>query len=443
MKNILLAICGLLLVSSVQGQKINTRKLDLYFKTLDEHQKFMGSVAVSRNGKVIYKKTIGWADVEKGILADEHSKYRIGSISKTFTAVLTLKAIEEGKLTVDQTIDRFFPELENAGKITVKQLLTHHSGIHNFTDDEGYLTWHTKQMSEEEMLKLITEAGSDFEPGSKAEYSNSNFVLLTYLLEKVNEMSYADLLKLHITEPLALKNTFLGGKINSEAHECKSYEFTGNWKEEPETDISIPMGAGGVVATVVDLVKFSDALFSGKLLKKESLEFMKTMEDGYGAGLFHLPFYDKTGYGHTGGIDGFTSVFSYFSDGKISYALVSNGTNYNNNMLSMAVLSAVYNKPFDIPVFTRYDVTVDEMDSYQGEYVSEQIQLKITITRNKKTLYAQAEGQSSFPLEAAEKDTFRFDRAGVILEFNPLDKTMVLKQGGATFLFIKKHPSGE
>jgi CubicO group peptidase (beta-lactamase class C family) len=112
------------------------------------------------------------------------------------------------------------------------------------------------------------------------------------------------------------------------------------WNAEAETDISIPIGAGGIVSTPTDLTKFSDALFGGKLLKTESLEIMKTIKDQYGIGLFQIPFFDKKGYGHTGGIDGFTSVFIHFSDENISYALISNGTNFNNNDISIAVLSA-------------------------------------------------------------------------------------------------------
>ena len=106
--------------------------------------------------------------------------------------------------------------------------------------------------------------------------------------------------------------------------------------------MSVPLGAGAIVSTPIDLVKFSNALFNGKLLKAESLEKMKTIKDGYGMGLFQIPFYDKVSYGHTGGIDGFTSVFSHFDDNNVSYALTSNGSDFNNNNISIAVLRAVF-----------------------------------------------------------------------------------------------------
>jgi hypothetical protein len=165
---------------------------------------------------------------------------------------------------------------------------------------------------------------------------------------------------------------------------------------------------------------------------------MKTMNEGYDIGLFQIPFYDKIGYGHTGGIDGFSSVFSYFADGNISYALTSNGLNFNSNNISIAVLSAVFDKPYNIPKFTNYKVSSADLDQYLGVYASKEISLKITITKNNTTLIAQATGQSALPLEAIEKDRFPFDQTRIVLEFNPTEKTMIVKQGCGQFIFTKK-----
>jgi hypothetical protein len=161
------------------------------------------------------------------------------------------------------------------------------------------------------------------------------------------------------------------------------------------------------------LVKFSDALFDGKLVKPESLELMKSIIDNYGIGLLQIPFYDRSGYGHTGGIDGFSSVFAHFADGSISYAMTSNGTNYNNNNISIAVLSAVFGRDYDIPKFSTFNISTQELDKYLGVYSSSEIPLKITITKDGETLIAQATGQSAFPLEATEMHKFMFDQQGL------------------------------
>ncbi len=440
MKKTILTTALLLTIGQIGFSQTNfdKAKLDNYFNVLEENNKFMGSVAVSKNGEIIYTKTIGLADVENKVKATEKSKYRIGSISKSFTAVLVLKAVEGKKLKLDQTIDKWFPTIKNAKKITVRHLLSHRSGIHNFTNDKDYLTWNTQPKTEKELVEIITKGGSDFNPDSKAEYSNSNYVLLTYIIEKTFKKSYSDLLQEFIVKPIGLTNTYVFGKINPSNYECKSYTFVGTWKEEAETDYTIPLGAGAITSTPTDLTKFADALFGGKLLTNKSLEIMKTIKDGYGIGLFQFPFYNSVGYGHTGGIDGFKSVYSHFPDDNISYALISNGTNMNINEISIAVLSAVYDKPYEIPVFATFNVTSEELDKYLGVYSSKQIPLKITITKEGNTLIAQGTGQPAFPLEATGKDKFKFDQAGAKFEFNPTDKTMILFQGGGQIVFTKE-----
>jgi CubicO group peptidase (beta-lactamase class C family) len=420
------------------AQDIDKVKLDAYFETLETNGKFMGSVAVSQNGTLLYAKSVGFADIGQGIKANGQSKYRIGSITKIFTTVLVFKAVEEGKLNLTQTLDKYFPEIVNADKITISHLLYHRSGISNFTDSESYKNWSTQPKTEREMLEIISKSGSDFEPGTECSYSNSNFVLLTFILEKICKKTYSKLINESIVEPLCLKNTYYGGKIDVAMGECQSYKYIERWKIEPETDMSIPFGSGGIVSTPVDLIKFGDALFNGKLVSANSLAQMKTIKDRFGMGLFPMPFYDKKGFGHTGGIDGFTSNFAYFPGDGISFAYTSNGTNYSGNDIAIAVLSAVYRKPFEIPAFEDFDIKTEDLDKYLGTYSSNQIPLEITVSKDNKTLIVQATGQPSFPLEAAGKDKFKSDMLKAVMEFNPDDRTVILKQGGGEFLFTLK-----
>jgi CubicO group peptidase (beta-lactamase class C family) len=438
-RSIFLALWIGLCVRPAASQDFEKEKLDAYFQALESNDQFMGSVAVMRDGKILYSRSLGYVDLDGRIKANDESKYRIGSISKTFTAVLILRAVEEKKLNLNQTIQKYFPTIENAGKITIKNLLNHRSGIRNFTNDEQYLTWHTQPKTEKEMVAIIAAGGSVFEPGAKAEYSNSNYVLLTYILEKTFKNSYPKILNRYIAAPLGLTNTYFGGKINTTNNECKSYRFNDGWMPEPETDLSIPLGAGGIVSTSTDLVTFSHALFSGKLLKKESLELMKSVIDRFGLGLIQFPFYDKSGYGHTGGIDGFSSLLVNFEN-DVSYALLSNGTRMNTNDISIAVLSAVYGKPYHVPDFKSqsHNPSDEELESYGGVYSSPQFPLKITITKSGKSLMAQATGQPSFVLTATAKNRFEFPQAGLVLEFDVAANTMLLKQAGAEHLLKRE-----
>ncbi len=424
----------------LKSQQFNKAKLDSFFDLLEAKDRFMGSVAISKQGKVIYTRSLGWADVSKKQKVNENTLYRIGSISKTFTAVLVIKAVEEGKLRLDQKLSGFFPGQPNSEKITIEHLLRHQSGIANFTDDSSYLNWNTTPQSESELSARIAAMGSVFEPGSKSEYSNSNYVFLTYILQKAMGSDFSSLLERWITKPLKLQNTRLGGKIDLSRNECKSYGYGEGWVEETETDMSIPLGAGAIISTPTDLVKFSDALMGGKVLKPESFTLMSKLERDFGFGLFSIPFYEMNALGHTGGIDGFQSVFSHFKEADVSYALTSNGSRIDNNDVSIAMLSALFGKPFSLPEFSDYAPQAADLEPLTGLYASSQMPLKITVSLSGTALSAQATGQSAFPLEPIAPNRFQFLPAGIEMTFNPAEQSMTLKQGGATFQF-KKEPS--
>ena len=418
------------------SQTIDKVKLDHYLQTLEANNKFMGSVAIARDGKVLYTKAIGFRVVEDKLKPNESTKYRIGSISKTFTAALLFKAIEEKKIDLAQTLDKYFPTVKYADRITMGHLLNHHSGIHNFTNDADYSKWYTQLKREAEMVTLISALASDFEPGSKAAYSNSNYVLLTYVLQKLYKKSYAEILEESIIKPLGLKNTYYGGKIDKANNESFSYQFNSEWIKQEETDMSIPAGAGAIVSTPTDLTSFAHALFNGKIVSAESLEKMKTIQDGYGMGLFEAPFHQKKSYGHNGGIDGFSSNFGYFPEDKVAIALTSNGSAYDNNKISLALLSSVFNKPYELPVFI--SLNTEDLDQYLGIYSAKNFPLKITISKSDHILMGQATGQPSFKLDATAKHVFNFDQAGLVMHFNPETKEMTLKQGGRDFLLFKE-----
>jgi CubicO group peptidase (beta-lactamase class C family) len=428
----------LFIVTTIIGfsQNIDTKKLDQYLEALEKNNKFMGSVALLKDGKVIYTKQVGFSDIETSKKPNKDTKYRIGSISKTFTATLIFKAIESNKISLQNTLDEFYPTIPNSKKITISNLLNHRSGIHNFTQDSDYPSYESLFKSEKEMIDLMSKKGSDFEPNTMAAYSNSNYLILSYILQKIYKKSYADILTELIIDPVSLKNTKFGGKIKLNNNESNSYVLRDKWIKKNETNLSIPMGAGGIISTPSDLTLFANALFNGKIINEKSLESMTHIEDRFGKGLFKIPFYDKISFGHTGTIDGFHSVLGYFPNEKCAFSLISNGLNYNNNDISIAVLNCLFNKNYEIPSFKVYKFTADELKQYLGIYSNKDFPLKIYISNKENTLYAQATGQAEFKLEAIEKDIFKFDLAGITLKFNPEKNEMNFKQG--TFKYVLK-----
>ena len=429
----------------VFSQNMNKPKLDSLFNILAEKNKAMGSLTISKNGTVLYSKTIGYSFIsgKEKIPSTNITKYRIGSISKMFTATMILQLMEEGKIKLSTTLDTYFPTIPNAEKITINNLLNHRSGIHNFTDDANYVQWMTQPKTPEEMLAIIAKNKVDFEPNAKFSYSNSNYVLLGYIIEKITKQSYSKNLKARITSKIGLANTYYGGKPDIGKNESFSYQLDSTWKQSPVTDMSIPGGAGAIVSKPTDLTKFIEALFSLKLVSANSLNQMKTLTDGYGLGMFQVPFYERIAYGHNGGIDGFASNLGYFPKDSVAIAYCTNGQEYPVNNILIGVLSIFFNKDYSIPKFEADTVqaptlTTEDLDKYLGVYSSTQIPIKITITKDKTTLIAQGAGQPSFPLKPAAKDKFKFERAGILLEFNTEKNEMTLKQGGGSFLFTKE-----
>lgn len=424
-------------LGTVLSQNFNKPKLDSLMDILAEKNNAMGSLIISSDGAVVYSRAIGYSQISSNekLPATNQTKYRIGSITKMFTATMIFQLIEDGKLSLTTTVDKYFPQLPNAGKITISNLLNHRSGLHNFTDDPEYQTWMTQPKTREEMLAIIAKGGVDFQPNEKFSYSNSGYVVLGYILEKVSKQSYSKYLSNRITSKIGLSNTYVATRTETKKNESFSYRFSTSWEQAPETDMSIPGAAGAIVSTPADLAKFIESLFSLKLVSNASLSQMKTLTDGYGMGMFQIPFYEKQAFGHNGGIDGFESTLAYFPEDDLAVAYCTNGQVYPMNNILIGVLSIYFNKPYSIPTFS---LKPEDLDKYLGVYSTTQIPLKITITRNAATLFAQATGQQSFPLDATEKDKFKFDPAGIIIEFNPDKDEMTLKQGGENVLFTKE-----
>ncbi len=438
MKRLIIITLLTVVAATTFAQTFKQERLDSLLNLLQEKDKFMGSIAMAKNGKLLYTRSIGYSDVANAHKADPQTKYHIGSITKMFTATLIMKAVEAKKLSLDQTLDKYYPQVENAKKITIRQMLTHRSGIHNITNDSVYLSYYTQPKSEKELMGLIASSKSDFEPDSKSGYSNSNFIILTYILENIYHKPYADILKEQILIPGSLSSTHYGGKINANKNEAYSYFYKTTWAQEPETDPSIPLGAGAIVSTPTDLTSFITQLFAGKFVSTQTLDTMKSIRDNFGIGMGKFPYANSTSYGHTGGIDGFQSILVYFPEEQLSVAITANGLVYPYNNVLRCALSIYFNQPFEMPVFKTVAISPESLDQFIGNYTTTQIPIKIKITKVDNKLYGQATGQQAFPLEASSATTFQYEPAGVVLEFNTDKKEMLLKQGGQTFQFTKE-----
>ena len=420
------------------AQQTKFQKIDSLLTFLNANNKFMGSVAIRQNGNVVFSKAYGFADVETNKKLDENTKLKIGSITKTFTATMIMQLVDEKKLTLDTKLSKFYPKIPNADKITIHMLLHHRTGIPDFlNDDPNVAQYIYVENKKEYLIKRIEGYTPAFDPNSQFKYSNSNYNLLGYILEDITKKSYAENLNARIVKKLNLKNTLYPGKIEVSKNEGYSYIFNGTtWEKIPEWSTSLAFAAGAIMSTPNDLNAFLNALLDGKLVSAASLEQMKTMEDTYGMGLIIAPFDGKKFYGHTGGIENFRAAAGYLPEENLGFSIIVNGDNYNRNDIAIGILSLFYDQPYPFPNLKGFAVNREILQKYSGVYSSKAVPLKITVTTVNDELFAQASGQSAFPLTAKSDTEFVFDAARIKMIFG--DNKFTIEQGGSGVEFTKE-----
>lgn len=440
--NFFLAFAILILTlgdSAIKAQTFSGyQKIDTLLNLLSTNNKFMGTVAILKNNETVYSSACGLADIEKNIPNTTNTRFRVGSISKMFTSVMTFQLIEEKKLQLDTKLSAFYPAIVNADIITIKDLLVHQSGLWSVTDDSLYLSWNTQPKTHEELLAMIMAQPAVFAPGEKSSYSNTNYLLLGYILETITGKDFATNLQERICKKAGLESTYYGVPTNTANNESYSYSIeNAKWVKDNETDMSIPNGAGGVVSTAEDLTTFVNALFNGQLISEGSLSEMIKSEGKYAKGIFRMPFYELQGYGHTGGIDGFRSVLIYYPEEKLGLAICSNGLSYNQNDMIIAVLSIALGKEYKLPEFKNLQITAEQLKKYEGVYSSDDFPIKLTIKLEGQSLTAQGTGQSPFPLEAESETEFSFHAGGIKIAFIN-DNQLNIKQGAMDLIMTKE-----
>jgi len=317
--------------------------VDRYLGSLSESNKFMGSVSVTNNGNQIYNRAFGYRDIEKQQFNVSNTLFRIGSITKTFTAVLIVQLVEEGLLSFEDKLSLYYPEIPNAELITIDMMLHHQSGIYDLTSHPDYIEYFNIPKTKQEILDILITYAPAFEPETNVEYSNTNFILLGYIIESITGKSYDTNIQERIAGNAGLVNTFYGSEINTINNESKSYRFiNGNWELAPETHMSIPHGAGALVSSSSELISFINSLFENELVSETSIRDMLVPSSGYGRGIIVVPYENKLVYGHSGIINGFRNVMIYIPEDKIALVYLSNGLNYSQRDLWTEILDIYY-----------------------------------------------------------------------------------------------------
>jgi len=349
-------------------------KLDAYFDALARNDLSSGSIAISENGELRYQRVIGFARIHDGRRddADVVTRYRIGTVTQLFTAVLTMQLAEKASIMLDGPVAEFFPDLPKALKITYRDLLEHRSGLADYTDEPAFTAWRTEPRTHVQMLEFITQGGTSFEARERVEENPGNYLVLGYLLEKVYERPYDQILKRQIVDKLGLQRTYMAG-TGSAALESVSYQpkLDGSWGAVPDSDPSIHGGAAGVVSTPADLVRFMDALFAGRLVSADSLSSMRNQDGGSGLGLWSYEVAGQSGFGQRGRIDGFRACVYHFPQRKLSIAVTTNASLLPIDELVDEVLDTVFDRRHQPPAMTPIKLTASQQAEYLGTWHSE------------------------------------------------------------------------
>lgn len=419
------------------------QELNQYFEKLAENNRFIGTAAIYYDQEPLYQITIqpnkkGWA------LNSNHGfKYKIGSISKTYTSAIIFQLIEEGKLTLDTKLAKFYPKVKSADNITIKHLLNHQSGIFNYTSEPGFIDYVYLPKNKDFLLSKIESFDSVFEPGEKAEYSNSGYLLLGFIAEDIEQKPFAQIIEDRISKPFELNDTYYGSTINTKKGEVYSFENKGRWGKMAEWNMNIPGAAGALVSNADDLNQFINLLFDGKIISKDSLKTMTTMDMKYGLGIFETSYGEEDdklkGYWHNGGIEGFRTHLAYYPEKDLSIVLLSNGLRYDMREIYEAMLDAYHGKPIEEPSFPEpLQLTKEQLQPLGGDYSSDTFPLDMKLSIKDGQLYAQATGQGEFPLTAYPDDKFEYIESGIEMRFDRDTEQFVLIQGGQGYAFTKQ-----
>ena len=415
------------------------------------------AVLVSRDGKMVYERGYGAEDLKAKKLITPDTKFRIGSVTKQFTASAVLLSEEDGKLKVTDTLEKYYPDFPRGAKITLHHLLTHTSGIYNFTALPGFMKQVTKRVSPAQVIASFRDVPPTFGPGSSHLYCNSGYFLAGEIVHQVQGKPYVDLLKERVFDKEGMKSTGAHRPGLGLAHEAKGYasvgkEQGGGWKPAVDWHMSQAGGAGELYSTVGDLFRWNEAVFHGRVLKPESLKKAHTPLKTYPDAPKDDTFDGNYAYGwvvaevrglksmwHNGGLNGFTSELRRFPDQKVTIVVLSNSSSpiggfSTAGVAELAVRQFLWREMKPQPCFREQALAEGtKLEDYVGTFDFSGLGvMRFRIERGK--LQARLADQKWGDVAPAARDTFREPSVDATFEFQRDEKGTVsavtLKQRG-------------
>ncbi|MBX3563220.1 MAG: serine hydrolase [Sphingomonas sp.] len=419
MRALLLAVTAFILAAA-PARAQDPARMDFVVRADADKSEFMGAVLVAKDGKVLLDRGYGSANLEWKIANDGDTKFRLGSVTKQFTATAILLLAERGKLSLDASVKTYLPDAPASwDKVTVRNLLNHSAGIPNFTGFDDYGKTKALATTPTELIARFRDKPLDFAPGERMDYSNSGYVVLTAIIEKASGQDYGTFVADNIFKPLGMADSGYDSHKTVLARRASGYSpASGGVVNADYLDMTVPQGAGGLYSTTHDLLKWQTAMFGGKMLKPESFTaFTTPYKNNYALGIVVAKADGKTSIEHSGGIDGFNSWLAYDPESKVTVIVLANLNGPAASRLGRSLMTLARGGAVILPS-ERKAVTLpaDALKQYEGTYEISP-RFGFTIRADGARLTAQATGQNALDLFAETPDHFFFKVVDAQIDF--------------------------
>jgi CubicO group peptidase (beta-lactamase class C family) len=383
------------------------------------------AIIVRREGRTIFRRGYGMASLELGVRIEPDMAFRLGSISKQFTAVSILMLAQQGKLSLQDEIGKYIPDFPTGDKkVTIANLLAHTSGIKSYTDMEEWLQLWRKDMSPQEIIAMSKGKPFEFAPGERWRYDNTGYVMLGAIIEKVSGKSYESFVMEHIFTPLGMGHSGYDHTEKITLRRVPGYQMDNQgFINAPYLSMTQPYAAGALYSSVDDLAVWNDAFFSGRLLKKEWLDRAFTPftlasgeSTGYGCGWFISELRGHRTIEHGGGINGFSTYALALPADNVYIAILTNSAVAGRNPEPQAVRIAELVLGLPPAGFKPVPLSPGELDALVGVYANQDNEERY-ITRERETLFSQRAGGAKYPILAASAIEFFFIDTPTVIRF--------------------------
>ncbi len=425
-----------------QVEDKTSQEVDAYLTRLHENGKFNGSVLIGKKDSVIFSAAYGESNRELSIPNKDSTTYLIGSITKPFTAMAILLLEQEGKLNLSNKLSEYFPDFPKSGTVTIDMLLTHSSGIRDYHYLSDWVEISKLNKTPSYTIDRVIELTYDFEPGTKFKYTNSGYILLGLIIEKVSGLTFDEYVSTKIIEPLELTNTGIIDNRKIVKNIASGYSSNLRTTEAAEyINYYQPFSSGNMYSTTYDLWKFTMAVMNSKLLPNERTKSIFASGLGsYGYGWGIRDYDSLLAYGHLGAMNGFVGGITYIPDGDYFIAFLTNDDITPRYTVAENLAKIVMGKVVDLPIKKEYiQLRKDQIEPHLGKYMIKPGNT-LDVFMDNGLVYMKESGQMRqelFPI-GDNKYTFSILEMDVVFEDISKGKAQVLKLVGKNEIVAKR-----